>query len=213
MNILLLFLTGFIAAVVGILPPGLINLTAAKVSLTDGKKRGMMFVLGALLIICFQTYISVVFAKYINKHEEVVIILREIGLVIFTVLTLFFLFFAKRPSINKDQSFSIKSSKSRFLYGMFISGINVFPIPYYVLISITLAAYQVFYFKNIEIFSLVTGVVFGSFVVFYFYVSFFNKMKAKADYFMKNMNKIIGSITGVVALITLYNVLKYYSVL
>lgn len=209
MKIVLPFLFGFLAAVVGVIPPGLINMTAAKVSLTDGKKRAMMFVLGALLIIFFQTYISVIFAHYIDEHQEVVIMLREIGLFIFIALTVYFLKFAKKPKIN-DENIQVKSKRSRFFMGMVISAINFFPIPYYVLISIALASYKVFTFETWPIYSLVFGVVLGSFSVFYFYVVFFNKMKSKADFLINNMNKMIGIITGFVAVLTLFNIVKYY---
>ncbi|MEY4913387.1 MAG: hypothetical protein RL025_1214 [Bacteroidota bacterium] len=36
------------------------------------------------------------------------------------------------------------------------------------------------------------------------------KLENKTDFFMKNMNKIIGSITGLVALLTLFNIINYY---
>jgi len=39
MNLFLPFFFGFLAAVVGVIPPGLINMTAAKVSLVDGKNE------------------------------------------------------------------------------------------------------------------------------------------------------------------------------
>jgi threonine/homoserine/homoserine lactone efflux protein len=209
MKIVLPFLFGFLAAVVGVIPPGLINMTAAKVSLTDGKKRAMMFVAGALLIIFFQTYISVIFAHYIDEHQEVVIMLREIGLFIFIALTVYFLKFAKKPKIH-DETIQVKSKRSRFFMGMVISAINFFPIPYYVLISIALASYKVFTFETWPIYSLVFGVVLGSFSVFYFYVVFFNKMNSKADFLIDNMNKMIGIITGFVAVLTLFNIVKYY---
>lgn len=210
MLIFIPFILGFIASVIGILPPGLINLTAAKVSLTDGKKRAMMFVLGALIVIFYQTYISVIFAQYINSHQDIVVLLRKIGLVIFIGISIYYLFFAKNPNLQPDDEFHLKSKRSRFFMGMLISAINFFPIPYYVLVSITLAAYNVFIFDTLSIYSLVFGVVAGSFSVFYLYVTFFNKMKSKADYFVNNMNKIIGTITGLIAIITLFNILKNY---
>ncbi|WP_298118601.1 LysE family transporter [Flavobacterium sp.] len=210
MNIILPLLSGFIAAVIGILPPGLINMTAAKVDFTDGRKRAMIFVLGALIVIFFQTYISVIFAQYINSHQEVVVLLREIGLVIFSILSVYFLFFAKKPKLKSQDSLHLKSKRSRFFMGMLISAINFFPIPYYVFVSVTLASYNIFTFNPLSIYSLVFGVVLGSFLVFYLYVLFFNKMKSKTDYFMQNMNKIIGIITGIVALFTLYNVVMYH---
>jgi threonine/homoserine/homoserine lactone efflux protein len=210
MNVFLPFFCGYLAAVIGVIPPGLINLTAAKVSLVDGKKRAMVFVLGVLLIIFFQTYISVIFAQYIDRHNEVVILLREIGLVIFIALTVYFLKFAKKPNSSNNEHAVVKSKRSRFFVGMFISAINFFPIPYYVLISMTMASYSVFAFEPVPEYSFVLGVVLGSTTVFYLYVAFFNKMKSKADFFINNMNKMIGTITGIVAVVTLINLVKEY---
>jgi threonine/homoserine/homoserine lactone efflux protein len=120
MNVLLPFFFGFLAAIVGVLPPGIVNMTAAKISLIDGRKRAMMFVLGALIIVFFQTYLSVIFAQYIDKHDEVIVLLREIGFVIFVVLTIYFLKFAKAPKIKSEEAEKIKSKRSRFLIGMII---------------------------------------------------------------------------------------------
>ena len=210
MSIFVPFISGFIASVTGVLPPGLINLTAAKVSLTDGKKRAMMFVLGALLVIFYKTYISVIFAQYINSHQDIIVLLRKIELVIFIGISIYYLFFVKNPNLHHDEEFHLKSKRNRFFMGMLISAINFFPIPYYVLVSISLANYDLFIFDTLSIYSLVFGVVAGSFSVFYLYILFFNKMKTKADYFVNNMNKIIGIITGLIAVITLFNVLKIY---
>lgn len=204
------FLSGFMAAVIGIFPPGLINMTAAKTSVNDGRNRAMLFVFGALSIIFFQTYISVLFAQYINNHWEVVVLLREIGLIIFSALSIYFLVFAKEPNAQQEKALQIKSKKSRFFIGMLISAINFFPIPYYVFVSVTLASFKIFSFDTFSIFSFVFGTVAGSFIVFYCYVVFFDKMKSKTDYFVRNMNTIIGTITGIVALITLVNILKFY---
>ena len=211
MNIILPFISGFLAAVIGIFPPGLINMSAAKIGVSDGRKRAMMFVLGALIVIYFQTYISVLFAKYINNHEEVLVLFREIGFGIFAALSIYFLFFAKAPTKKLDKkNLQLKSKRSGFLMGVLISAINFFPIPYYVFVSITLASYKLFAFNTIAINSLVLGVVVGSLSVFYCYVVFFEKMKTKTDYFLVNMNKIIGYITGFVALLSLVNILMYY---
>lgn len=210
MQFFLPFIFGFMAAVVGIIPPGLINLTAAKISLIDGKKTAMKFVLGALTVIIVQTFISVFFAQYINRNQEIIILIREIGLVIFVILSIYFLKFAKKTAEISEAPKVIKTKRSRFLIGMLVSAINFFPIPYYVLISITLASYNLFKFELLQEILFVFGVLLGSSIVFYLYVVFFNKMKSKADYFIANMNKMIGTITGIVALFTLFHLLKMY---
>jgi len=210
MQFFLPFIFGFMAAVVGIIPPGLINLTAAKISLIDGIKTAMKFVFGALTVIIVQTFISVFFAQYINRNQEIIILIREIGLVIFVILSIYFLKFAKKTAEISEAPKVIKTKRSRFLIGMLVSAINFFPIPYYVLISITLASYNLFKFELLQEILFVFGVLLGSSIVFYLYVVFFNKMKSKADYFITNMNKMIGTITGIVALFTLFHLLKMY---
>jgi threonine/homoserine/homoserine lactone efflux protein len=205
-----LFIAGYLAAFVGIFPPGLINMTAAKISLEDGKSRAMGFVSGALVIIGIQAFISVYGARYIDSHHEVDLILREIGLVIFTLASIYFFFLAKKPQLVSQNALVKKTSRSAFLLGLFISAINLFPIPYYVIVSIALASYGLFDFNALEIYVLVLGILLGSLTVFYAYVVVFNRLRSKTNYLIRNMNVIMGSITSVVSLLTLYHVIRYY---
>lgn len=209
MNFITPLFFGFISAIIGIIPPGLINMTAAKVNHKEGKRNALWFVLGALLVICFQVFFAILFAKIINRRPDLVALLREIGFGIFTALTIYFLLIAKQPN-GKSKKLKNKSKTKRFFLGMLLSALNFFPIPYYVFISISLASFNLFSFETGSILIFVNGVVIGSFLVFYFYISFFNRIENKRDYIMKNMNSIIGSITGLIAIITLVNIIKYY---
>ena len=209
MNIVTSLFLGFFTAFIGIIPPGLINMTAAKVNLKEGKRNAMWFVLGAILVIFFQSFFAILFAKIINRRPDLVTLLREVGLGIFATLTLYFLVLAKKPK-DKARKLKKNSKTNRFFLGMLLSGLNFFPIPYYVFVSITLASFKLFSFDPTSIFIFVNGVILGSFLVFYCYISFFNKIENKTDYVTKNMNTIIGSITGLISVITLWNVIKYY---
>ncbi|MCG9791673.1 LysE family transporter [Flavobacterium algicola] len=209
MNFITPLFFGFVTAVIGILPPGLINMTAVKVNLKEGSRNAVSFVLGAVLIIFVQAYIAILSAEVINSRPDIVILLREIGLGIFTLLTIYFLFIAKKPKLRKAK-IGNKSKKKRFFLGMLLSGLNFFPIPYYVFVSFTLASYGLFSFSNTYILPFVSGVVIGSSLVFYIYISFFQKVESKADSLLKNMNKIIGSVTGLISIIALINIIRYY---
>ncbi|MWB95813.1 LysE family transporter [Flavobacterium sp. GA093] len=209
MALLTPLLSGFIAAFIGIIPPGLINMTAAKINLKEGKKNALWFVVGAVIIIFFQVYVAVLFARVIDDRPDVVTLLREVGFVIFSILTIYFLFIAKGPKTKKSK-IKKSSKKSRFFLGMLLSGLNFFPIPYYVVVSVTLASYNLFEFENNIIFTFVLGSVLGSFAVLYSYIAFFKSIESKTDYLLKNMNRIIGSITGIIAVVTLINILNYY---
>lgn len=210
MALLTPLLSGFIAAFIGIIPPGLINMTAAKINLKEGKKNALWFVIGAVLVIFFQVFVAVLFAQVIDNRPDVVTLLREVGFVIFAFLTIYFLFLAKEPKTKKKSKIKKSSKKSRFFLGMLLSGLNFFPIPYYVVVSVTLASYHLFVFENNIIFTFVLGSVIGSFAALYSYVAFFGRIEKKTDYLMRNMNTIIGSITGLVAVVTLFNILNYY---
>jgi threonine/homoserine/homoserine lactone efflux protein len=209
MNLIIPYFLGFITAVIGIIPPGLINMTAAKVNLKEGGRNAFWFVFGAVIIIFFQAYLAILFAQVINIRPDIIVLLREVGFGIFGALTVYFLWIAKKPKIKKAK-IKKNSKKKRFFLGMLLSALNFFPIPYYVFVSITLSSYDLFSFDITSIFIFVSGVVLGSCLVFYFYIRFFQKIENKADYMLKNMNTIIGSITGVISIITLFNIVRYY---
>jgi MFS family permease len=179
------------------------------VNLREGKISAYWFVLGAVIVIFFQATLAILFARYIEGRPDVIVLLREVGFVIFSVLTIYFLLIAKKPKAKKGK-IKKKSTSTRFFLGMLLSALNFFPIPYYVFVSITLASYNLFVFDISHVFIFVTGVVLGSFLVFYLYITFFQKIEDKTNYMMKNMNTIIGSITGLIALITLINIIRYY---
>ena len=63
---------GFISAFIGIIPPGLINMTAAKVNHKEGKRNALWFVFGAVLIICVQVFFAILFAKIISHRPDLV---------------------------------------------------------------------------------------------------------------------------------------------
>lgn len=209
MSVVVSFFSGLISASVGTALPGLINMTAAKVSIRDGRERAMMFITGAMIIVFSQTLSAILFARYIDSRPDIIILLREVGFGIFAALTIYFFFLAKKPKAKKE-GIKMRSKTSRFFLGMLLSAINFFPVPYYVFITITLASFRLFTFDRLPISSFLVGVVIGSTAIFYYYISFFNRIETKTDFFFKNMNQIIGSITGIIAFVSLCNIIAYY---
>ncbi|HEX9981297.1 MAG TPA: LysE family transporter [Flavobacterium sp.] len=201
---------GFLTASAGITPPGLINMTAAKVSVDEGQTRALVFALGATAVILIQTFIAVIFAQFIDQHPNVLVILREAGLAIFIALTIYFFWRGKNEASPEQKELKLHSKKSRFFLGMLLSALNFFPIPFYVFVSITLASYKYFFFNDGFIYTFVTGAGIGAFFAFYCYITFFKKLESRTAFLLKNMNYIIGSITGVISVATLVNIIQYY---
>ncbi|GGB69367.1 lysine transporter LysE [Flavobacterium suaedae] len=212
MDFLLPFVLGFIVAAPGILLPGLLNITAAKINLQKGRQRAIIFALGASATIFVQSYIAVSFAKFLNKRPDVIYLLQEVGLGIFIVLSIFFFFIAKKPKPKTDEEVEKLRNKSRFgefFLGMLLSALNVLPIPFYVFASIALFRQGYFQFDDTSfIFFFVIGAVISSFLVFNLYISFFKRFEHKAEFFLRNINYFLGGITGLVAVITLIKMMR-----
>ena len=207
MNITVVFFLGMLIALVGVVPPGLLNMTAAKISLKEGHVRGIMFSIGVCVIVFLQTYIAAMFARYLINHQDVVDVLQRVAFVIFVLITVYYLLIAKATSKTEVEPQS-RSKHSRFFHGMFLSAINVFPLPYQAYMTVTLASFGWLEFNRTMIISYVFGAVTGTFVMLYMYIFFFDKFKNKNLTSQKNMNYIIGSITGVIAIVTLFNIIK-----
>lgn len=209
MTVVLPLFLGFFISVLGITPPGLINMTAAKVSIQEGRTKALVFASGAVVIVVVQTFLAVIFAKFIDQNPSVVLLLREVGLVIFTGLTVYF-FVTSRKIQPKEPQIKLRSKKSRFFLGMLLSALNFFPIPFYVFVSVTLASYNYFSFEKGFVYNFVIGSGLGAFFGFYCYIAFFKKLESKTEFLLRNMNYIIGTITGIVSAITLINIINHY---
>ncbi|VAV84711.1 FIG00652994: hypothetical protein [hydrothermal vent metagenome] len=206
MNITLVFFLGLIIAFVGVIPPGLLNIAAAKISLKEGYSRGIMFSIGVCIIVLVQTYVAAIFARYLSNHPDIIDILQRVALVIFVLITIYYLVFAKEQTKSEAVE-NIKSKHSRLFFGMFLSSLNVFPIPYQAYMTITLASFGWLTFDITSIAAYVAGSAMGTFVMLYVYIFFFDKIKNKRFTSQKNMNYIIGTITGIIAIVTLINIL------
>ncbi len=208
MNYFLPLILGFTAASVGVAPPGLLNMTAAKVSAVDGRSRAVIFALGASVTVIFQTYIAVLFAKFIDRNPDVIVLLQEIGLFIFSGLTVYF-FWAGKKKKKQQEELKMKSKTSRFFLGMLLSFLNLLPIPYYVFLSVWFSRKGWFFFNQSYIWLFVLGAVVGSFLIFYLYILFFKKKeKDKPSFLMTNGNYIIGAVTGIISLVTLFKIIN-----
>ena len=207
MSITVIFFLGLIVALIGVIPPGLLNMTAARISLKEGAARGIMFSTGVSIIVFIQTYIAAIFARYLSNRPDIVEILQRVAFVLFVLITIYFLILASKQKETKAKN-DIKSKHGRLLHGMLLSALNVFPIPYQAYMTITLASFGWMDFERTNIVTYVTGASMGTFVMLYFYIFFFDKIKDKKFTSQKSMNYSIGIITGIVALITLINILR-----
>jgi hypothetical protein len=96
----------------------------------------------------------------------------------------------KKAKIKKQSKKTVFSRHATF-------GIELFSTPYYVFFcKYHTSSYDFFPLNCPLSLTLVTGVVLGPSIVFYFTSGFFKKIESKAGHLLRNMNIIIGSITS-----------------
>ena len=194
------FIVGYLASLIGLIPPGLLNMTAAKIGVKQGRKPAMVFSLGVLIVVCLQTGLGLAFARYIERHPEVVDLLQKVALGLFLALTFYFFVLAKdtRREIPKG----VKRSKTnRFLYGLLLSALNLLPIPYWVYVSISLSALGWFFFDPLVIGWAILGSAMGTFSMLLLYIHFFRR-KLPIGNFGFNLNYLLGPITALISILT-----------
>ena len=208
MSVLINFLIGFVAAFIGVITPGLLNMSAAKISITDGRKAAVLFSIGVSVTVLVQTFVALQFAKYLDQHPEVVDTLQKVALGIFICITIYFFFIAK--DTRREIPENVNHSKTnRFFHGMLLGVLNLLPIPYWVYVSITFAGFGLFKFSQPELVSGVLGAGLGTFVMLVLYIQFFKRKKGGKK-IKVNMNYVIGLITGIISIITFLKILKEF---
>jgi hypothetical protein len=159
-----------------------------------------------VLIVLVQSFVGVYFAKVLDANPNISENLKKFGTVIFILLNCCFIVMVlepKRPKLDV----AIKSKNNRFIYGITLSSLNMFAIPYYAFVSLTLASKEVFQFTlpNILIFSFAAAL--GTFFIFYLYAVLFKKVEHKVTFITNNINFLIAAVTGFVAISSLYKML------
>ncbi len=201
-------LIGFLGSFIGVLPPGLINMYAAKISMKEGRKRASLFSVGVCITVMLQTYIALILARYIGRHPEVVNTLQKVALGIFISLTIYFIFIAK-DTRREMRDHNEHSKRNRFFLGIFIAVLNVLPIPYWIYLSITFSSFGMFSFSQPELWIAVIASGFGTYASLALYVQFF-RPKEHSRKLSLNMNYVIGIVTAVISVITLLKILKEF---
>lgn len=205
METIKLFLVTFFASLVGVIPPGLVNMTVARTCLERGKKNGILVAAGASLIVLLQAFVAILLAKYIFFNPFVKNILLRTGAVIFLLLAVYFFVKARQ----KNAKFKVyKNADTRsFFKGAMISLINILPIPYFCTIAAAMSVSGKIEYDALRmlLFSIAAGL--GTFATLYVYVFSFIKIEKKTDSIAKYSNYFMGTLMLILVVITLARII------
>lgn len=204
MNYILPLIIGFGAAFLGMLQPGMLNMTAVKISLSRGKSEGLKFSVGATSVVIIQAFIAVVFAKYLVDNPEVINWLKKIA--VFVLLALAISFFMQTRKKMKVTVTGKDKKGNNYLVGFLMSLLNMLAIPFYLVAATWAESNDYFKIEPPYSYLYVVGTVLGSFSIFTVYAVFAKKIANKAQFIAKNINYILAVLFTVLAILTAYQV-------
>lgn len=204
-HVLTLFFATYSAAFMATVPPGLLNMNAAKTSVDKGKANGIIFSLGVSTMIMIQAYIAVLISKYLYNNPEIIDLLLKIAIAVFAFFALYFFVAAKR-SKNRTYGMVNVSKKNSFFKGLLLAALNLLTIPYYSGLNAMWNSTGLIDFEAWDITTFVVAAGAGTFTVLYLYTVYFNKLEQKSNRFSKNSNYVLSALMLVLLVITLIRI-------
>jgi threonine/homoserine/homoserine lactone efflux protein len=195
---------GLFISIVGIIIPGMLNMTIAKISVKENQQLALNFAFGAVVVVFFQAFIGTYFAKFLDAHPFFSDGLKKIGTFIFIGLTIAFVIMGCKAKSNKKIKVTIETKKNRFMYGFMMSSFNMFAIPWFAFTSLMMASKDWFVYDLLSIALFSISAASGTYFVFYLYALYFKKIEHKLSFIVQNINFFIAFLTGLVAISSLY---------
>lgn len=195
---------GLFVSIIGIIIPGMLNMTIAKISVKENQQQALNFAFGAVVVVFFQAFLGTYFAKFLDAHPFFSEGLKKIGTFIFIGLTIAFFIMGFKAKSKKNIKVTIETKKNRFLYGVVMSSLNMFAIPWYAFTSLMMTSKDWFVYDLLSIVLFSLSAASGTYFVFYLYALYFKKIEHKLSFIVQNINFFIAFLTGLVAISSLY---------
>lgn len=182
----------------GFLAPGMMNMTAVKVSMEHSKKQAFQFVFGTTTIIVLQAAMAISFSKFLLQNNHIIDYLTYVGVIVLFLLSFLFYKQAKNSDVKSGLT------NGTFLSGIKMAGMNMMAIPFFVGYSTMLEHKQLIHNQLPNNIFFVIGAGLGFFIIMTVYIYFAQIIQKKASSIAKNINGILAVlflVLGIVALV------------
>jgi threonine/homoserine/homoserine lactone efflux protein len=175
-------------------------MSVAKACLERGRRNGVLMAFGASLIVFFQALVAILISKFIFSNPYVKDMFLQAGIAILILMFIYFLLSANRK--KTQQNLKKRAGTKSFFTGILVSALNIFPIPYFVLIGTLLS-------NNFKLtFTLYNDIIFafsaalGTLTTLYLYIVFIMKIDGKTEVFKKYSNYFMAVLMLILIIIT-----------
>ena len=202
MELLQTVFLAILVAFLGFSPPGMLNMTALKISLEHHRGQALRFVLGASSVIFIQALIAVTFAKFLAKNPELIHYLTYAAIGVFLLLAFFFY----RQARRKVQIQLKEGGTQSYWAGFSMAWMNMLGVPFFLGYSTILEAKGILKTQAPHNWLFAFGAMAGAFLLFMLYVSFAGVIQRRVQFIARNINYILSLLFLLLSLTTIYNI-------
>jgi len=157
-----IFSTGLSISFLGTLPLGTLNIAAMQISLSDGIRPALYFVIGALLVEMIYVRVSLVAMNWVLKNKRIFRIFEWLSILIILALAVSSFVAATDPVVKRNVLLS--GGIHRFWLGVVMSALNPVQIPFWFGWSSVLFTKNVLRHRNSDYNIYISGIGTGTFI-------------------------------------------------
>jgi threonine/homoserine/homoserine lactone efflux protein len=206
MKPLLYRLLGFLVSFLGQLPLGNMSFTSTQICLQEGFKKAWQFAIGVALIEMVYLRFALTGMDWVTQHRTWFLVLGWVTVVLFLVLGVLAFFTAKNQTGDK-KSLVLNNKLHRFILGLMMSALNPVQIPFWFLWTTTLFQMGLLPIQPIAFNIFTVGAGLGTIGGLAVYIHGGNWLVTKLNASNKTLNKIMGIIFILTALLQLWRII------
>ena len=197
---------GFLVSFLGQLPLGNMSITATQIGIQEGIKKAWLYAWGVAIVEMFYLRVALTGMDWVVRHRIWFVALGWVTVVLFIALgILAFLTGRKKGATSK--TILLNNSLHRFLLGLTMSALNPVQIPFWFLWTSTLIQNQLLAVAALPFNLFTIGAGMGTIAGLAVYIHGGNWLVTKHQTSQQTLNKIMGVIFIITALIQLYRML------
>jgi threonine/homoserine/homoserine lactone efflux protein len=197
---------GFLVSFLGQLPLGNMSFTSTQVCIQEGFKKAWEFAMGVAIVEMIYLRFALTGMDWIVRHRIWFIALGWITVVMFFVLGIM-AFVTANKQHGEKKALVLDNKLNRFVLGLMMSALNPVQIPFWFLWTSTFIQTHVLPVSNISFNLFTAGAGMGTLSGLAVYIHGGNWLVSKMNTSHKTLNKIMGVIFMITALIQLYRML------
>lgn len=201
----LLFM-GFLVSFLGQLPLGNMSFTSTQIGLQEGFTKAWQFAFGATIIEMIYLRFALTGMEFVVEHNIWFQLLGWLTVIMFLVLGVLAFITANKQKVEK-KAFLLNNKLNRFVLGLMMSALNPVQIPFWFLWASTFIQANILPIETVAFNEFTLGAGVGTLSGLAVYIHGGNWLVMKMKTSNQTLNKVMGVIFIITALLQLYRIL------